>query len=164
MTVRTAIALFVILQGDPARAQQFQDHAKIDAAVIAATGVSTGQTGGAAGPVDRRLKLANCPVALQTDAPVMGAIAVRCSPLGWRIRVPLIAKQPATQIAEALDIVVKRGESVELRALGPGFEVSSSAIAMDDGALGKGIRVKSLTSTTPIVATVAGPALVQISR
>jgi flagellar basal body P-ring formation protein FlgA len=164
MTIRIAIALFAILPCVPAWAQQFQDHTAIDAAIVAATGVATGGNGGAVGPVDRRLKLVNCPVALQADPPAMGAIAIRCLPLGWRIRVPLLASQSPPRVAEMAEILVKRGENVELRASGPGFEVSSTVIAMEDGALGKGIRVKSLTSIVPIVATVAGPALVQISR
>jgi flagella basal body P-ring formation protein FlgA len=164
MNFRLAIAVFAILPCCPVLAQPFQDHDEIDTAVLAATGAKVGETGGAAGPVDRRLKLVNCPVVLQTDPPAMGAIAIRCPPLGWRIRVPLVANQAPQRDSAVAEILVRRGENVELKASGPGFEISSSAIAMEDGALGKAIRVKSLTSSTPIVATVAGPTLVRISR
>ncbi|MEY2927717.1 MAG: Chaperone for flagella basal body P-ring formation, partial [Pseudomonadota bacterium] len=46
---------------------------------------------------------------------------------------------------------------------GSGFEVSGSAVALEDGAAGNAIRVKLPTSPIPVVATVIGPAMVQIS-
>lgn len=145
----------------------FQDLAEIDAAIVAATGQKIGQVGGAIGPVDRRLKLARCPATVQVDPPNLGAIAVRCAAIGWRLRVTLVAgvqtAAPAQVALKAPEILVKRGDTVQLVVAGQGFEVSGSAVAMEDGALGKGIRVKSPTSKTPVSANVVGPSAVKIS-
>lgn len=155
------------LANTAAAAPQFQDLAAIDAAVVGATGEQIGQVGGAIGPVDRRLKLARCPEPVQVDPAALGAVAVRCAPLGWRVRITLVAPtrpaEPVQKAPEVAEMLVKRGEAVELRVVGAGFQVSGAAVAMDDGARGKTIRVKSPTSKTPVSATVIGPAIVKIS-
>ena len=160
----------LVLAGIPCEviaAPLFQDLSVIDAAIVAQTGQKMGQVGGAIGPVDRRLKLARCPEPVQIDPAAFGAVAVRCAPLGWRIRITLVAppRVPASAQTQVLapEIIVKRGESVELRVIGDGFQVAGSAVAMEDGALGAGIRVKSPTSKTPVTATIVGPAAVKIS-
>jgi flagella basal body P-ring formation protein FlgA len=162
MNVRIATTLLTLALPQPVFAQTFQDPAAIDLAVVTATGAAIGQVGGAITPVDRRLKLAACPDILQTDAPVLGAIAIRCPARGWRIRVPLINAPAIAPASEPAAIIVKRGENLELRVKGSGFEVTSTAVALEDGANGKSIRVKLPTSPVPVVATVIGPSVVQI--
>jgi flagella basal body P-ring formation protein FlgA len=163
MTARIAPIVFALAMPMPAIAQSFEDPAVIDLAVVTATGAAAGQAGGAIAPVDRRLKLAACPDKLQTDAPALGAIAIRCPARGWRIRVPLINAPAAGTAGEPAAIIVKRGENLAMRVKGSGFEVSGSAVALEDGAAGNAIRVKLPTSPIPVVATVIGPAMVQIS-
>jgi flagella basal body P-ring formation protein FlgA len=84
----------------------------------------------------------------------MGAVALRCPSVGWRIRVPLQRLQGATggtMIASGAgnaapvkaDPVVRRGDPVDLIAETGGFSVSVSATAQEDGLPGARIRVKT---------------------
>jgi flagellar basal body P-ring formation protein FlgA len=148
-------------------AQSFEDITALDEQIAASLGAASG---GSAMPIDRRLKLARCPQVPVIDPPVLGAIAIRCLPLGWRIRVAITPlKHDATQdnasiaASIAAPIVVQKGDAVELTISGDSFDVSASAIALDDGATGKSIRVKTLTSRNPVTAVVKGAGAVQIS-
>ena len=73
----------------PAQAQQFENLDRLDSIVAMTVGANIGEPGGAAAPVDRRLKLAVCPDVPQVSGPVFGAAMVECKSVGWRIRVPL---------------------------------------------------------------------------
>lgn len=137
----------------PLSAQQFEDVAALDAQVAAVTA--------AAQPVDRRLRLARCPEGVTVDPPALGAVALRCKSLGWRIRVPLAQ---AAQTETAPEIVIRRGDVVELISSGDGFEVSTQGTAIEDGHAGKGIRVKSPTTAGIIAGTVTAAGVVQIKR
>lgn len=137
----------------PLSAQQFEDVAALDVQVAAVAE--------AAQPIDRRLKLARCPEKVAIDPPTLGAVALRCKSLGWRIRVPLV--QPV-KAETASEIIIRRGDAVEVISSGKGFEVSTSGTAMEDGSLGKGIRVKSSTGTTTTLGTVTAAGTVQINR
>ena len=75
----------------PAHAQSFENLERLDNRVAAALGAMIGEPGGAMRPIDRRLRLAPCPEPAVVGEPIMGAVAVRCDSLGWRIRVPLVA-------------------------------------------------------------------------
>ena len=137
----------------PLSAQQFEDIAALDVQVAAVAE--------AAQPIDRRLKLARCPENVVIDLPALGAVALRCKSLGWRIRVPLVQSAKAESPS---DIIIRRGDAVEVISSGNGFEVSTSGTAMEDGSLGKGIRVKSSTGTTTMLGTVTAAGTVQINR
>ena len=80
------------------------------------------------------------------DPPALGAVALRCVPLNWRIRVPLArlanASGPAAMVAKA-EPVVRRGDPVDLVAEQSGFSVSVAATAQEDGAPGSRIRVRA---------------------
>lgn len=102
-------------------------------------------------PIDPRLKLAVCPDEPIIAPPVNGSIIVRCEAKGWRLRVPV--KTP-TQSPAAAQILVRKGEMVECVDVGAGFAVSTSMVAMEDGALGQAIRVKSPTSSLAVTATI----------
>jgi flagellar basal body P-ring formation protein FlgA len=108
-------------------------------------------------PVDARLKLAVCPTKPIIAPPVNEAIVVRCEARGWRLRVPVKSAPQAV----AAQILVRKGEMVECIDAGPGFSVSTSMIALEGGALGQAIRVKSLTSASAITATVAARGIVR---
>ncbi len=153
---RKALAFLLILLASPAYAAAgaggFEDLDKLEGRLVGALDVGVGQVGGPITHIDRRLKLQPCPVPAVIDPPALGAIALRCEPLGWRIRVPLM-KTPTQTIAAAPAIytpqqpatppVIKRGDPVQLVASSAGFEVTSQAVAQEDGQLGGAIRVKS---------------------
>ncbi len=132
----------------PAAAAPFQSIPALQNRVIAALGANIGEPGGPAAPIDTRLKLAACPSSVTIDPPLMGAIALRCPAVGWKIRVPLVrlagvtGSMPAVAAAKA-DMLVRKGDPVDLVAGSSGFSVSVSAIAQEDGAAGTRIRVKT---------------------
>lgn len=127
-----------ILIGGTAQAQSFQQLASLDDAVAQTLGAGIGEPGGAARPIDRRLKLAPCPSDPEIGVPAMGAVNIKCAPLGWRISVPLV---PAAR-AEAAKPIVRRGDEVELAVESASFTVSAMGIADQDGAAGDRIRIR----------------------
>lgn len=168
----------------PAQAQQkFENLDRIDSLVAMTVGANPGQPGGPAAPVDRRLKLAACPGVPSVDGPVFGAAIVKCDALGWRIRVPLVpggaaaasaqapvqrrmaaARQvPAAQKAAQKEVVVRKGDPVELVAGGASFSVSRPMVADEDGAPGDMIRVREDKKSPPVIAQVVEIGLVRIS-
>jgi flagellar basal body P-ring formation protein FlgA len=157
----TALPLALLLGAAPLAAQQMEDVDALDAQIAASIGAEIGAPGGAAQAVDRRLKLARCSEALDIAPSPFGDAIVRCKSLGWRIRVPLVQ---GTQGIASREMLVKRGESVNLVIGGNGFEVSVAATALEDGGLGKSIRVKSPTASAAIVATVDSRGVVRISH
>jgi flagellar basal body P-ring formation protein FlgA len=150
----TSIAISGIFMATPAQSQMqsFEDIAALDQVVAAVT---------KAQPIDARLKLARCPQPVLVQAEHMGAVTVQCSALGWRIRVPVL--QAATAAASA-EMLVRRGETVEMVSSGSGFEISTNAVALEDGPLGSAIRVKSPTGNAVSVATVTARGIVNIGR
>lgn len=137
----------------------FQNIDALEARLINALGAGIGEPGGPATSIDRRLKLAACPATVQIDPPAMGAIALRCAPLNWRIRVP-IARLSGSQagmgggMGVRSEPVVRRGDPVDLVAETNGFSVSVSATAQEDGAPGSRIRVKADRQNSVIFAEV----------
>lgn len=146
----------------PALAQGFENLEMLDNRVAAALGANIGEPGGATTPIDRRLRLQACPQPVEIGEPLAGAIAVRCVPLGWRIRVSLVPSVTARQIAAATpslpqarpEPVVRRGDQVELVAIAQGFTVSTLATADQDGAPGDRIRVRTERRTAPVIGQV----------
>lgn len=120
----------------------FEDLGAIDARIAAV---------GSAAPVDRRLKLPRCPVPAEIADIGGNAVAVRCPSLGWRILVPLVA---ARQNQSEPDI--RKGDTVELFVEGAGFSVSTSATAVEDGRVGRAVRVRPTDGNAPVSVTVLG--------
>ena len=160
---RTGFALLLLMAGTPACAATdaagFEDLAKLEGRVIGALDADIGQPGGPVTHLDRRLKLQPCPQTVTIDPPALGAVALRCESLGWRIRMPLVKSANAQAVANATAIgsttravyqpaqpatppLIKRGDPVQLVAGNGGFTVSTAAIAQEDGRLGGRIRVK----------------------
>lgn len=134
----------------PLRAQsQFEDLDALDARISVALAPAIAQ------PVDRRLKLARCPEGAVVEPATVGAFAVRCTSVGWRIRVPLLATSGFAAAATAP--IVHRGENVEIVIGGENYQVVATGTALEDGLQGKPIRVKFLTATAAMTATVTGP-------
>ena len=146
--MKTVILAFLALAA-PAHAAAFQDIPALEARLSAALGAGVGEPGGPAASIDRRLKLAQCPQTVTIDPPAIGAVALRCTPLNWRIRVPLARLAGSTggsgAVAMAVKVapVVRKGDPVDLVAEQSGFSVSVSAIAQEDGAPGSRIRVRA---------------------
>lgn len=150
----TKATIFLAMLALPAAATAapFQDLAVVERAVVIAAGADIGAPGGPVAPIDRRLKLAEC-ARLTVDPVQMSALTVRCPAIGWRLRVPLSpggARADATGVQAAsyrpepkAAPVIRRGDPVDLIAGSDNFQVSTAAIAQEDGAPGARIRVKS---------------------
>jgi flagella basal body P-ring formation protein FlgA len=169
---KTALAALLVTPvfavSAPANAQAMQNLGEIDVLVAATMGAEVGQPGGARALVDRRLKLKACPVALEITGPDMGAAAVRCPTLGWRIRVPLdLAAEPSrastaygTQQrnpAGAGEAAIKRGEPILLTVDRPTFSLSRVMIADKDGRVGEVISVRDEPRGKPIFVRIVEP-------
>ena len=144
-------------------AAAFADPGAIDAAVAQFAGAGAGAAGGAAQPVDRRLRLAACtnPLSLSWYAGRRDTVLVQCPDLGgWRLFVPLL--QGASGLAEPPAVL--RGEAVTIAVAGEGFSVSQPGEALDQGAVGQWIRVKSaVAGAQPLRARIVRPGLVSLA-
>lgn len=158
---RLALLFVLVVQPLPALAQGFENLEMLDNRVAAALGANIGEPGGATTPIDRRLRLQACPQPVEIGEPIAGALAVRCAPLGWRIRVSVVGApqtaptMPRTSQAQARPVpVVRRGDQIELIAIASGFTVSTLATAEQDGAPGDRIRVRTERRNAPVIGQV----------
>jgi flagella basal body P-ring formation protein FlgA len=160
-TPRIALPLALMLAPLPVLAAPFTDLAMIDNSVAAFTGQPIGVPGGAAQPVDRRLRLAACqaPLALAWYGAAQTSVLVSCPDMGgWRVFVPL---KEARRDAPAA-IAVARGEGVTVTVAGDGFSVSQPGEALDAGAVGAWIRVRMGAKADPLRARIVRPGLVEL--
>jgi flagellar basal body P-ring formation protein FlgA len=156
-----ALPVLLILSGPEARANGFTDPAAIDRAVFDFTGAAIGQPGGARMAADRRLQLAACaaPLAVAWHSPARNAVRVECPGTGgWRIFVAVTA--PA--VAAAATPVVKRGDALTIMVRGRGFSVQQSGEAMESGAVGDWIFVRTARKAEPLRARIERPGLATI--
>jgi flagella basal body P-ring formation protein FlgA len=158
---RVALSVAVLAAPLPALAQGFENLEMLDNRVAAALGANIGEPGGATTPIDRRLRLQACPQPVEIAEPIAGALAVRCAPLGWRIRVSLVPSASSRQTAAArsqpqvrAEPVIHRGDQIELVAIAQGFTVSTLATADQDGAPGDRIRVRTERRNAPVIGQV----------
>lgn len=158
---RRAVILAACLPAS-AMAQPVQDIAALETRLLTALDAGIGEPGGPAAPIDRRLKLAPCPKAVEIDPPALGAVALRCPAAGWRIRVPLVRAAALAAPVKAAP-VVRRGDPVEIVAESASFSVSAQAVAQEDGAPGDRIRVKTDPKSPVIFAQVVDMGLVRVS-
>jgi len=180
IAAKLMLPLFLLSAG-PALAQQqrFENLDRLDSLVAMTVGATIGQPGGAAAPVDRRLRLAACPEMPDVSGPAFGAAIVQCKSIGWRIRVPLKAgaEQNAANAAAMVrsaaygraaiparskEMLIKRGDPVQLVAGGASFMVSRQMIADEDGAAGDMIRVRSDSKADPVLAQVMENGIVRV--
>jgi flagella basal body P-ring formation protein FlgA len=162
---RVALPFAALALPLPALAQGFENLEMVDNRVAAALGANIGEPGGATTPIDRRLRLQACPQPVEIGEPIAGAVAVRCVPLGWRIRVSILPSGETRQTTAAAaatafrpqvraEPVVRRGDQIELVAIANGFTVSTLAVAEQDGAPGDRIRVRTERRTAPVIGQV----------
>ncbi|MEQ1495528.1 MAG: flagella basal body P-ring formation protein FlgA [Novosphingobium sp.] len=159
--IRT-LAIVAAVAAVPALAQTATaDLGAIDHAVAQFTGVPQGAPGGAALPVDRRLKLAPCrvPLALVWYGTRRDTVEVACPMAGgWKLYVPLAG---ASQAAAAP--LIAKGDAVTITVSAEGFAVSQPGEALEAGAEGVWIKVRTISPSTPILrARVIRPGLVGI--
>ena len=160
--IRT-IALLTALTAAPVLAQSAHaNHAAIDRAVEQFTGVPQGAPGGAAMPVDRRLRLAPCRAALMLGwyGARRDTVEVACPmPGGWKLYVPLAGSTPGAAAAP----LIARGDAITVAVRGEGFAVSQPGEALEGGAEGAWIKVRTLGAGAPVLrARVLRPGLVGI--
>jgi flagellar basal body P-ring formation protein FlgA len=158
---RVALLVLLLIAPLPALAQGFENLEMLDNRVAAALGANIGEPGGATTAIDRRLRLQTCPQPVEVGEPIAGALAVRCVPLGWRIRVSIIPSAATRQMAagaparqERQEAVIHRGDQIELVAIAQGFTVSTLATADQDGAPGDRIRVRTERRSAPVIGQV----------
>lgn len=113
--------------------------------------------GGPAIPLDPRLRLAACQhdLALSWADPAQASVLVQCPAAGgWRLYVPLAREvRVASQTA-----AIQRGDPVTIVLGGEGFAISQQGEAMDAGAPGDWIRVRTLAGkAAPLRARVLRP-------
>lgn len=140
----------------------YTDPAEIDRAVATFTGVAIGEVGGARVPADPRLRLARCAAPL--DVSWYGrngsTLQVSCAgPETWRI---FVATNPAPQTPEAVP-VVSRGDPITVQVRGQGFSVQQTGEALENGAVGDWIGIRTARDTTPIRARIERPGFAIIS-
>lgn len=161
MTRTTVACLAASLTALPAaHAQQaMQDWQPIDAM----TQTVANAMGRTAAPIDRRIKLARCPEQAIVTALDAQTLAVRCAPLGWRLRVPLSAPAGAASVQTsfaapaATGPVIRRGDNVRVTIESETFTVGYSAIATQDGRLGETIALRGNDAKNMLSAVVTGP-------
>jgi flagellar basal body P-ring formation protein FlgA len=162
--IRTLAATGLLTLAATGALASTHDLAGIDQAVARFTGAPTGQPGGARLPVDRRLKLSNCPepLALEWHGGAAQTVLVRCPVAGgWRLFVPV---EGGGQQAAKAQPVVARGEAVAIAVEGRGFTLSRQGEALEAGAIGEWIRVRPVGGKSDAVrARVIQPGRVAIA-
>ncbi|MEM7690064.1 MAG: flagella basal body P-ring formation protein FlgA [Pseudomonadota bacterium] len=149
--------------------------AEIDRAVAAFTGAAIGETGGARAPADRRLRLAACAAPLTTSwhGTTRAAVKVEClqthgSSGPWRIFVA--TRAASTNSAYSAGArgrslpaprapVIKRGDPITVSVRGRGFTVQQPGEAMENGAIGDWISVRTTREAQPVRARIERPGL-----
>lgn len=134
----------------------------LDARIAVYLGGTPADAGKRAEPIDRRLRMVRCPEGALFDSPQLGAIAAYCPSKGWRLRVPLIGLTATT--AQPAEVVIRRGDAVELAYIGHGFDITTGATAMEDGRAGGVVRVKTSTGTATVTTRVRGAGAVTIGN
>lgn len=159
-------ALPLALTAAPAAAAAFASPAAIDAAVTAFLGAEIGTPGGAARPVDRRLKLAACPEVLDIDwyGRAGTTLQVRCVSQGWRIFVATSGTgSGSAQTGLGGETIVQKGETVSLVYEGAGFTLTRQGEALEPGARDQWIKIKPIGDAKPVRGKVIRPGSVRMS-
>jgi flagella basal body P-ring formation protein FlgA len=146
-----------------AAASGFADLDAIDRQVAAFTGAAIGAPGGAAMPVDRRLRLQRCglPLAVSWNGMRRDSLEVRCPEAGsWRIFVQLASAAPPA----AMQAAVNRGDAVTIAVTGDGFSVSQPGEALEGGPIGGWIRVRPARGSSATAGTGGETLRAQIVR
>lgn len=157
--VVTSLPFFAALaSAQENRNRAYTDPAAIDQAVAEFTGAGIGEVGGARMPADKRLRLSACagPLATGWHGRAKSIVKVECpGPESWRI---FIATKPTQPEAQAAKVVV-RGDPITVLVRGRGFSVQQNAEAMEGGAIGDWIAVRTQARGDAIRARIERPGL-----
>ncbi|MBV7258903.1 flagella basal body P-ring formation protein FlgA [Erythrobacter sp. WH158] len=137
---------------------RFTNPAEIDRAVSTFTGAEIGEIGGARSPADRRLRLTQCSAPLFANWHGRGqnTVKVACPDQdGWQVFIAT-RSQPA---AAAKTRIVKRGDPMTVLVRGRGFTVQQTGEAMESGAVGEWIGVRTARKAAPVQARIERPGL-----
>lgn len=140
------------------------DPQEIDRTVAAFTGAAVGEIGGARLPADRRLRLSPChqPLAANWHGTAQTTVKVECpDPGGWHVFVAL-RTAPVPTNGGPQQQVVKRGDPITVMVRGRGFSVQQSGEAMEHGAIGDWIAIRTARRGEPIRARIERPGLAVI--
>ena len=156
----------------PGRASPWLEPDEIDRAVIAFTGAAIGEIGGARAAADPRLRLAACKAPLSTSwhGQTRAAVKVECRQTRsgaqpWRIFVATRpADQPSGSVARRQPAakparIIKRGDPITVVVRGRGFTVQQAGEAMEPGALGDWIAIRTARQAEPVRARIERPGL-----
>lgn len=138
-------------------------------AIDALTATVASALGRTAVPIDRRIRLARCPEPATVSAIDANTLAVRCVPLGWRLRVAMTggagaalpATAPFARPAPSAP-VVRRGDNVRVSIDTPSYSISYAAIAAEDGRVGETIALRGSDRKSTLSAIVTGPGAARI--
>lgn len=159
-------ALSLAFLADPVAAEPFVSPAALDAAVSAFLGAETGAPGGAARPVDPRLKLAACTQGIVVDwyGRAGATVQVSCPSRGWRIFVAADAGgSPGTRDNPSEEKLIQKGETVSLVYEGQGFVLTRQGEALEPGARGQWIKIKPAgDNAKPVRGQVLRPGTVSV--
>ncbi len=163
MVRRLAPALIALLAAPAASAAASPtiSPAEIDRALMGFTGAAIGSPGGARLPADPRLRLSACggPLVLDWHTPARTSVRVECpGPVPWRI---FVAVAPAT-LANSGAPAVRRGDNVMIAVRGRGFSVQQPGEAVEGGAVGDWIFVRTARKAEALRARIERPGLVVI--
>jgi flagella basal body P-ring formation protein FlgA len=137
------------------------EPAAIDQAVAQFTGAAAGTPGGARLATDQRLQLAACGGALAVSwhNPARTAVQVECpGPQSWRIFIAIAPTSAAPAAAKAAP-AVKRGDALTIMVRGRGFSVQQPGEAMEAGAVGDWIFVRTSRKSESLRARIERPGL-----
>lgn len=180
MSVLSRLPFLAVLAASPlvlgplaAQAPAFTPPAEIDRAVAGFLAGDPDGAGATALPVDARLRLAPCRAALRPEwyGARRDSVKVECPDAGgWRVFVRVsgavagvAAAAPGAPAAPSGEPIVLRGEAVSIAVAGDGFTVSRSGEALEPGALGAWIKVRTAPAAPPLRARVSGPGSVEMA-
>jgi flagella basal body P-ring formation protein FlgA len=151
--------------GAAAQARAVTDPAAIDRAVAAFTGAAIGAPGGARAPADPRLQLAACegPLAVGWHGTARSSVQVECpGPTSWRIFIAVNPGSGTATSAPKAAPAVKRGDALTIVVRGRGFSVQQTGEAMQAGAIGEWIDVRTTRKAETLRARIERPGLAVI--
>ncbi|MEQ5788051.1 flagella basal body P-ring formation protein FlgA [Erythrobacter sp. NFXS35] len=149
----------------PAKAQVRTEPAAIDRAVVAFTGAATGTPGGARAPADPRLQLAACagPLAVSWHGNTRRSVQVECpGPDTWRVFVAVDGAGGSAASNRPAPPAIKRGDALTIQVRGRGFSVQQQGEAMENGAVGEWIFVRTARKAEALRARIERPGLAVI--
>ena len=153
-TIVKGLMMGLALTAAPANGQEFENLEVLNqrAATLAAT------LGQQAIAIDDRIKLPRCPELAVIEPLDRHAIAARCLPLGWRMRIALApAEGPDHAVASSAAPVIKRGDPLRLRVQREGFVLVYDVVAAANGRVGDMIFARAEGSKAMLQVKLLGP-------